>query len=173
MGCPSMDRSSHSDGNLFLWINSPFSNTMAMKDYFDLGEFLEARNPLAFKDSKQKIMFFETYKEAYLELLERLYKAGPKYIDLVLFVINTYGMSKPDAERWVGRWKSLGVNSEQVLLNWYDIEGADLNVDRELVAKIAKCLHTLVESKFNSDMFLAAWNEFIEKLNMLPKSKKL
>lgn len=140
-----------------------------MKQFYDLGDFLLERNPLAFKDAKSHIMYFETYREAYYELLLRLYKAGPKYVDLVLFVMDTYGMTKSDAERWVGRWRSLGVNTQEVLINWYKVEGADLSEDKRLIEKIAKCLHTLVESKFNRDMFMSAWDEFICHLNKIQK----
>lgn len=142
---------------------------MKKENYLDLGDFLVARNPLAFKDEKNTIMYFQTYKEAYEEMLERLYKAGPVYVDLVLFAMDTYGMEKKDAEQFVRKFWSIGLKEQELLLNWQSEAPSERARLREQLAKVAKGLHMLVESKFQSDMFLAAFDAFMVKLNYQKK----
>lgn len=129
----------------------------------DIGEFLELYNPLAFKDARGHIMYFKTYEDAYLEMLERVYKAGPKMVDAVLFCMNTYGMKLQEAQRFVNSWQRYcGFKDQFMLLDW-KTGGAERDKDLE---SFAKGLHMLVEAHFNKAMFLSALSKFKEKIKV-------
>ena len=130
---------------------------------FDLGEFLIQYNPLAFKDARGNIMYFRTYAEAYEEMLDRIYKAGPYMVDAVLFCMNTYGMKIQDAQRFVNSWQRyVGANEQFFMIDW-KTGGADR--DRQL-EQFARGLHLLAETKFNKDMFLCALDKMKVKLKV-------
>lgn len=129
----------------------------------DLGDFLEQYNPLAFKDASGKIMYFKTYVEAYEELLNRIYKAGPYMVDAVLFCTDTYGMKLQDAQRFVNSWQRyVGVENQFFLIDW-KTGGSTRDSDLE---KFARGLHLLTETKFNKDMFLYALDKMKKKLKV-------
>lgn len=135
----------------------------------DLGEFLKQRNPLALKDKKGQIMVFDTYKEAYEEFFWRIYQSGPYYVDLVLLSMEIYGMTKPYAEKWVRTFWALGIRQDVVLLDWGKDKEDKLRCLRMNLEQICICFHTLVGSKFQRDMFLAAFNDFMFNLNTKKK----
>lgn len=129
----------------------------------DLGEFLELYNPLAFKDARGNIMYFKTYVEAYEELFDRLYKAGPYMIDAVVFCMDNYGMKIQDAQRFVNSWQRyIDVQKQYFLIDW-KTGGKERDLQLE---KFARGLHLLLESKFNKDMFLCALDKMKEKLKI-------
>lgn len=130
--------------------------------YIDLEEFLVQRNPLAFKDDKGNVMYFKTYMEAYYEMIHRVYLSGPKYVDLVLLCVKTYGMEKNDAERFVKKWRCYGVNEDFMLLNWNIKDDGDRRMLTDSLRKIAQGLHMLVGAKFNNDMFLFACDRYFK-----------
>lgn len=129
----------------------------------DIGDFLERYNPLAFKDARGNIMYFKTYEEAYCELLDRLYLAGPYMIDAVLFCVNTYGMSNVDAQRFVNSWqRHVGAEEQFFMIDW-KTGGRKRDMDLET---FARGLHLLAETKFNKDMFLSALDKIKKKLKI-------
>lgn len=135
----------------------------------DIGDFLEQYNPLAFKDDKGRIMSFASYSEAYVEMLRRVWKAGPKYVDLVLFCVDNYQMPFQDAVRFVRSWRSVGITRDELLTDWR------LDPNRDNVAlikdleKVARGLHMLVECKFQKDSFLDAYDKFMSRFPKLRK----
>lgn len=136
--------------------------------YLDLGEFLESCNPLAFKKKDGSICYFRSYEDAYLEFLKRLYEAGPRYVDLVLFVMNEYGMTKAEGERFVKTWWSLGVRQDFVLTQWQvECEG-DEHILRNDTMQICQGLHTLAETKFQKDMYYSAFDKYLRKVCNTP-----
>lgn len=129
----------------------------------DLGEFLEQYNPLAFKDASGKIMYFKTYVEAYCELLDRLYKAGPYMVDAVLFCMNNYNMKIQDAQRFVNSWQRyVGAENQFFMIDW---KTGGSERDKQLET-FARGLHLLAETKFNKDMFLFALEKMKIKLKV-------
>lgn len=128
----------------------------------DIAELVELYNPFGFKDPKGRIMVFRTYDEAYYELLERVYKAGPTMVDLVLFVVDNLGMSLQEAKKFVYLWKGYcGVKDTLFLFDW---KNGGKDRDKQL-EQIARGMHILSETKFNNDMFLSALNRFKTTLN--------
>lgn len=123
----------------------------------DLAELVEKYNPFGFKDEKNDLMIFKDYDAAYYELLNRLYKAGPTYIDLILFCHDNWGMKPVDASRFVNLWhRSCGITSETLLIDW-QYGGAERD---SILQRLAKAAHLITETKFNNDMFLNALNRF-------------
>lgn len=130
-----------------------------------LSDFLEERNPLSFKDAKGKIMYFRDYESAYYEFFQRIFEAGPKYVDMVLFCMDTYGMTKSDAERFVSRWRCFGITEDAILTNWWF---GDNQLERkrliDCLQGVAQGLHMLAGTKFKKDMFLGAFSRFESNL---------
>lgn len=123
----------------------------------DITELIEQYNPFAFKDGKGRIMAFPSYNQAYYELFSRLYKAGPKMVDAVLFAIDTWGMSLQDAQRFIASWKMVvGQESSDFFFDWQH-GGAERDKTLE---RFAKGMHLISETKFNSDMFRDALTRF-------------
>lgn len=136
------------------------------KEIVSLADYLEQRNPLAFKDSKGHIMYFKDYDGAYYEMMGRVFMAGPKYVDLVLLCMDIYGMSKSDSERLVSRWRCFGVYDDSVLTNWkFGDDSREESRLRETLKQIAQGLHTVAGTKFNNDMFLSAFYRFTKQKN--------
>lgn len=134
------------------------------KEFIDLGDFLEQRNPLAFKDEHKHIMYFKDYEAAYLEMMKRVFEAGPKMVDLVLLCMETYDMHKADAERFVARWHCFGISEDTVLTNWNF--GDDAGEQSRLIQTlrcIAQGMHSLACTKFNNDMFLSAFYKYTSR----------
>lgn len=130
---------------------------------FDLGDFLEQYNPLAFKDARGNIMYFKSYSDAYVELLDRIYLAGPHMVDAVLFCINNYGMAIADAARFVNGWQRyVGAKEQFFMIDW---QTGGKERDRQLEI-FARGLHLLTETKFNKDMFLDALEKIKIKLKI-------
>ena len=120
----------------------------------DIAELVEQYNPFGFKDAKGHIMVFKTYEEAYLELIDRIFKAGPRMVDAVVFCIDNLGMKLVDAQRFVGLWKAVtGQDGAEFFFIWDSTEKADLAQPLE---RFARGMHLLSETKFNQDMFNAA-----------------
>lgn len=127
----------------------------------DIADFIENYNPFGFKDKRGGLMCFDTYEKAYLELFERIYKAGPKMVDAVLFVCDNLGMSIQDAQRFVCLWKPVsGQSDDEYFFSWTNEDGC-LNQNLE---RFAKGIHLISETKFNKDMFLMAVEKFKIKL---------
>lgn len=124
----------------------------AMQTYFD------EHNPFCFKDSRGKLCYFETYREAYLDLLERLRLAFHEgYIDSVLFLHDQYGLKDADAEFEVTRWKNRG-HQEPVLVEWND----PLYIME--LRELCQYLHSFTETSFKEDLFKLAYLDFSNKL---------
>lgn len=129
----------------------------------DIAELVELYNPFGFKDAKGRIMVFRTYDEAYYELLERIYKAGPKMVDAVLFAVDTWGMPLADAQRFVGSWKMVcGQKEPEFFFDW-ETGGRDRDTSLE---RFARGMHLISETKFNSDMFKNALERFKAKIGV-------
>lgn len=129
----------------------------------DLATLIEEYNPFAFKNGRNTIMVFRTYEEAYYELLNRIYKAGPIMVDAVLFAVDTWGMSVADGQRFVELWKNVtGIKDQFFLFDWK--HGGKERDD--LLERFAKGCHLLSETRFNKDMFLSALSRFKEKMKI-------
>lgn len=131
------------------------------KDVFkanDFAELMERYNPLAFKDEEGKIMLFKSYQEAYTELLNRLYKAGPKLIDVVVFAVDTWGMTLSDAQRFVASWRTNGFRKNELYLIDWETGGVERDQDLE---QIARGCHLITETTFNKDMFKYSLMKFL------------
>ena len=126
-------------------------------DTRDVAEFIEKYNPFGFKDEKGAFMIFKDYDAAYFELLTRLYNAGPKYIDMILFCHDNWGMKPVDGSRFVNLCRrACGLPGETLLIDWKD---GGAGRDR-LLQTLAKGAHLITETKFNTSMFLNALNRF-------------
>ena len=103
------------------------------------------------------LICFKDYDAAYFELLTRLYNAGPKYIDMILFCHDNWGMKPVDGSRFVNLCRrACGLPGETLLIDWKDGgAGRDL-----LLQTLAKGAHLITETKFNTSMFLNALNRF-------------
>lgn len=129
----------------------------------DISDVIEQYNPFAFKDAKNRIMIFKTYREAYFELLERIYKAGPLMVDAVVFCVDNFGMEFRDAVRFVNLWYSVtGRRDHEYLFNWTVPAEAE-----QMAERFAKGMHTISETKFNKDLFKAAFDSFISTRKLL------
>ncbi len=127
----------------------------------DIAEFIENYNPFGFKDKNGCLMCFDTYEKAYLELFERIYNAGPKMVDAVLFVCDNLGMRIADAQRFVALWKPVtGQADDEYFFSWTDEDGCLLRS----LENFARGMHLISETKFNKDMFLSAVEKFRIKL---------
>lgn len=127
----------------------------------DFADFIEKYDPFGFKDKDGSFMCFDTYEKAYLELFERIYKAGPKMVDAVLFVCDNLGMRIADAQRFVALWKPVcGQSEDEFFFSWTNEDGClYTNLER-----FARGMHLVTETKFNKDMFLSAVEKFKIKL---------
>lgn len=128
-----------------------------------MAEMLEVYNPMVLRDEKGVIMSFADYSECYFELIKRFYGVGGPYVDLVLFVVETWGLSEVDAVRFVRTWHSLVDFPKEgfVVVDW-------MNGGKErdkMIEGVVNCCHTLTKTKFDRNMFLSALNKF--KLNFL------
>lgn len=129
----------------------------------DIAELVERYNPFGFKDAKGRIMVFRTYDEAYFELMDRIYKAGPVMVDAVLFCVDNLGMSHIEATRFVALWAPVtGQKSSEFFFDW---KAGGYYLEHPLEA-FAKGMHTLSETKFNKDMFLSAFDRIKIKYNV-------
>lgn len=129
----------------------------------DIAEVVEKYNPFGFKTAKGAICIFKTYDEAYYELIERIYKAGPKMVDAVLFCMDNVGMTLQDAQRFVGSWKMVvGQKECEFFFDW-ETGGRDRDTQLE---RFAKGMHLISETKFNKDMFNNALTRFKAKIGV-------
>ena len=127
-----------------------------------LEEYIEQYNPFGFKDKNGKPMIFKSYEEAYYEALQRLWEAGPYYVDMVLFIHDQYDMSSVDSQRFVSTWRHRRNRDREYYL--FDWRGDDPRPVKMNCEEIMIGLHQISETKFTPSMFQCAFNRFIDGL---------
>lgn len=127
-----------------------------------LEDFVLKHNPFVFRDENGDLMFFKTYEDLYYETLERLFKAGPYFIDMVLFVKDNVGMSFTDSKRFVNSWRSFGLRDDCYLFDWRGTDG--VGFAKRDCREVLIGLHGLSETKFNESMYLSAFDRFVSGL---------
>lgn len=138
-------------------------NSKIKVDARDIAELIENYNPFGFKDSKQRIMVFRDYEAAYIELIDRLYQAGPMMVDAVLFLKDNLGMPIIEAQDFVRLWKFVvGQKEDDFFFDWKK-GGYYLDAPLE---RFAKGMHLLSETRFNKDMFKSALEKIKAKYNV-------
>lgn len=116
----------------------------------DLSDVILVYNPFCLKNDKGTLMVFETYEEAYVELLRRLYKAGPTAVDPVVFLCDNLGMANMDAVDFVKSWgRKYRETTQLFLFDW-----SEDNRETDYYAReFCWCMHQLSETQFNEAMF--------------------
>lgn len=126
-----------------------------------LEELIERYNPFAFKDEKNRIEMYETYEKAYYELFRRIYAAGPKMVDAVVFCVDTWGMTLADAQRFVALWRPMMRKKDELFqFDWKD-GGTERDRDLEV---FARGCHLISETRFNKDMFSYALERWLHDM---------
>lgn len=126
-------------------------------------DFVMKINPFVLRNEKDELINFSSDEALYKETLERLYKAGPYYVDMVLFCKDTIGLSFSDSKRFVDSWVRFRRRKDQFyLFDWRSLEGrkqALLDCTEIMIG-----LHSLSETKFNHSAFSSAFSEFVNGL---------
>lgn len=119
-------------------------------------EFFDTYNPLALK-IQGKVGMYNTYVQCYYAFLKELRVRFPRgYIDTVFLLENFGYANHADAERYVRRYKSLGL-SEELFVDWESED--DL---KNVVSIIVRSIQDLVETKFDDAQYFTAIRLFLE-----------
>lgn len=141
-----------------------------VRNNLDISDFVEQYNPFLLRDRRGKLMVFKDYQALYKETLERLWEAGPYYVDMVLFVKDQIqGMTLKDAERFVTSWRRRVGKRES---EWYLFDWRNGDVKGQLYNQIVEImigLHSLSETSLNSDMLRLAFSEFLAGISKRDK----
>lgn len=128
----------------------------------DLEEYIRLYNPFAVRNEKDEMMIFKSYREVYLDMIERFYKASPRgYLDVVLFISDLYKMNLPNAEDTFRGMKKLGV-TEIMQICWREMHGCD----DEALRRLLKGFHTISETRFDESRFRDALDLIKNKLGI-------
>lgn len=126
-------------------------------------EFVGRYNPFVFRDKDGSLMYFKDYESLYLEALERIFAAGPYFVDAVLFCKDNMGMEFNDAKQFVRGWNSFTKKKDYYLFDWRSTEGqkqAKLDCKEFLMG-----LHSLSETRLNTSMYLSAFQKFCDGIS--------
>lgn len=129
-------------------------------------ELMKEHNPFVFKNEKGKPCVFKTYSDAYYEMCERIYKQAPRgYLDCVLFLVDNCGMVKNQAEGFLENFVKLGALSKDdeglCMIYWSDKVQSE-----QILERIAKSLHWIIETEYNRSMFLDGLMRFRYNYNL-------
>lgn len=130
------------------------------KNFEDL---IKRLNPFGLRDENGEPLTFDDYGRCYFYVLvflrERFHKG---FIDVPLFLNMTTRIPLQDARRIAKKFPFIKMDSEIYLCAWEDRE-ANPKYQAEL---LMRALHTLSETKFSTDFFNWAWEEFcrLEKI---------
>lgn len=126
-------------------------NENAMQDWLD------RYNPFLLKGDDGVIMSFNNKSDMYQDIITRMYKAYPGgYIDMVLFLKDTYEMGDREAEDEVKRWERRGFKNPQ-MVQWRPME----KCDKLALSEMVWWLSDYVETKFDAPQFELAVENFI------------
>lgn len=135
----------------------------------DFGSIMSKYNPLGFKEKNGEISTFADYRAAYVEMLDRLFMLFPKgYVDVDLFVVETYGVRLSDSWQLLGNFVDVGLIKRYddelpaalFLMRW------DVKSEYFKMEQFATALHFLTGTTFNRSMFLEAVAIFRAKYNL-------
>lgn len=130
-----------------------------MDEYFEtMGDYLDKYNPLAIKDSKNRILHFKTYDDCYLYVLKetrRYCKRG--YCDVALLVKHLTGFDEDTCEEvaLAAKKETPELAEQPLLLDWTQPD----KCTRKL-AGVINGMHILTETDFNQYSFEYAYLMF-------------
>lgn len=131
-------------------------------------EIMMAYNPFGFKKEDGKVCMFNSYADVYEYTMKKLYEKFPKgYVDLSLFIHEMCGMPLDEAESIVKGFRIQGVSDVMFQPELWRVDGMMMS---HTLVKIMQALHCITETEFDSMMFQAALDNFINKV--LKKTKK-
>lgn len=120
-------------------------------------ETIKKYNPFGVRDEKGEPMMFEDYGKCYLHVLKQLKKQFPRgFIDVPLFLMTLSRIPLNDARRFAKNSPFIKMDREIYLCPWED----EKSNTKYLAELLMRALHTLTETKFSTDFYNAAWNEF-------------
>lgn len=125
----------------------------------ELREFINKINPFLIRDDTGNLLVFKDYGECYLYTLKFLrdkFKRG--FIDVPLAVYLLTRVSPNDARRIAKKLPFLILASEIYLCPWEDKKSNP----KFKAEQIMRALHSLSDTKFSTDFFNWAWDEFMK-----------
>lgn len=130
------------------------------KDFEDL---VKRVNPFGIRDEKGTAMTFNDYGKCYFFVLCFLYEKYPKgFIDVPLFLHELMGNTLNDARRIAKKLPFITTENEIFLCAWID----KVSKPKQQAEMLMRALHTLSDTKFSTDFYNWAWDEFC-KLNKI------
>lgn len=131
----------------------------------DMGAYIERYNPFMYKDEKNRIMHFETYKDAYLQTMRFIVKDCPRgYFDIAVFMKKHCGMDDQtvvDYDRIATKTSHIFLINRILMFDWRKLN--DDGNNRKIMIEILRALHNITETTFSYEAFEWALEIFIKE----------